>query len=217
MNIALYIPLLLQGLSVSVFAWICSGIISLVLGTIFGIASCARIASVGMRRAVGVYVFIARGVPVYVQILLAYFVLPALCGISLPAMLTAIVALGLCSAGYVTEIVRSGINTIPQGQWDACFVLGYSKKDALLRIILPQVFYNITPILLGEFESLLKSTSLFATIGIIELTRAGMNIISRELNPVTVYLLIAALYLGLSALMYVIVKITKKRMAYGCR
>lgn len=213
MSITAYLPLLAQGLAVTVGAWVCSAVLSFVVGMILGIASCAQISSPAVRRAIAVYVFVARGVPVYVQILLAYFVLPALFGISLPAMFAATLALGFCSAGYVTEIVRSGINALPVGQWDASVMLGFSKRQALRYVVLPQVLYTVTPILLGELESLLKSTSLFASIGIVELTRAGMNIISRELNPVPVYLLVAGIYLLLSACMALLVRLLKKRYA----
>ena len=126
---------------------------------------------------------------------------PALLGINVPAFIAAVGALAFCSSGYVTEIVRSGINTISHGQWDACFVLGYPMKATLFRVILPQTFKNILPTLIGEFEQLLKSTSLLASIGITELTRTGMNIISRELNPIPVYLMIACIYLVFSAIL----------------
>jgi len=82
---------------------------------------------------------------------------------------------------------------------------------------LPQTFKNITPALFGEFEQLLKSTSLLATIGITELTRTGMNIISRELNPVPVYLTIACIYLIFAAFVNLAVIYFERRLRYGQR
>src|SRR5581483_2673002 len=152
-----------------------------------------------------------------VQILIAYFVIPAALGISIPGFIAAVGALAFCSSGYVTEIVRAGINTIPRGQWDAAFVLGYPIKATVRRIILPQAFKNVVPALFGEMEQLLKSTSLLATIGITELTRTGMNIISRELNPIAVYLTIAGIYLMFSALLQLIMIYTEKKVHYGHR
>src|SRR3989338_353727 len=112
-------------------------------------------------------------------------------------------------------MIRSGINSVPVGQWEACKTLGYPIKAQLKRIILPQTFKNIGPALFGEFEQLLKSTSLLAAIGISELTRTGMNIISRQLNPIPVYLTIAAIYLVLSALLNLLAFKLEQRLQVG--
>ena len=201
MNLLSYAPLLVQGTLMMLAAWLVAGTLSLIIGTIIGVMSCRYLASDRLILIIRIYTFIAKGIPAYVQILIAFFVFPALLGINVPAFIAAVGALAFCSSGYVTEIVRSGINTIPHGQWDACFVLGYPMKATLFRVILPQTFKNIIPTLLGELEQLLKSTSLLASIGITELTRTGMNIISRELNPIPVYLMIACIYLVFSALL----------------
>jgi ABC-type amino acid transport system permease subunit len=96
-------------------------------------------------------------------------------------------------------------------------VLGYPLSATLRRIVLPQAFTYVLPALFGEFEQLLKSTSLLAAIGVTELTRAGMNIISRELNPLPVYLAIAVVYLLFSALLQGISIFIEKRSRYGYR
>lgn len=199
MSLIAYKYLLLKGSLITLASWLCAATISLFLGTIIGILSCRRLVARRWQIVFRVYVFIAKGVPAYVQILIAYFVIPAFLGIQISGIYAAIGALVFCSSGYVAEIVRAGLNSISLGQWEACLVLGYPIRDALRRIILPQVFKNILPGLFGEFEQLLKSTALLATIGIAELTRTGMNIISRELNPVSVYLLVALIYLMFSA------------------
>ena len=217
MNIADYFPLLIKGTLVTLGAWIISGILSLMLGSCLGILSCRALTTPLLSRFIKGYTFIAKGVPAYVQLLIAYFVIPALLGITVSAFPVALLALTFCSSGYVTEIVRSGINTISRGQWDACFVLGYPMRATLFRIILPQAFKNILSPLLGEFEQLLKTTSLLATIGITEVTRTGMNIISRELNPIPVYLLIACIYLLFSAVLTIISNAIEKRVQYGNR
>lgn len=217
MNIAIYFPLLLKGTLITLSTWIAAGTISLIIGTIMGIISCRYLSTTPLSIIIRCYTFIAKGIPAYVQILIAYFVIPALIGINITGFIAAVSALAFCSSGYVTEIVRSGINTISRGQWDACFVLGYPIRAALFRIILPQTFKNTLPSLVGELEQLLKSTSLLATIGITELTRTGMNIISRELNPIPIYLIIACIYLLFSAVLQLIIIYTEKRTDYGNR
>lgn len=217
LTITPYIPLLIKGTAVTIAAWALVAVISLTLGTMLGIASCNQLASPRIRILARIYTFIAKGIPAYVQILIAYFVMPALVGINVPGFVAATCALGFCSSGYVTEIIRAGINAIPAGQWQACIVLGYPLRATLTRIILPQTMRNIAPALLGELEQALKSTALFATIGVMELTRAGMNIISRELNPLPVYLTIACIYLLLSAVLQCVIYYTQKRRSYGYR
>lgn len=218
MNLVAYTPVIVQGLCVTLIAWLIATIISLCIGTLLGVIACNKLTTKMTFRLVFIYTFITKGVPAYVHILIAYFVIPGLLGVHIPAFVAAVAALALCSSGYVTEIIRAGINSVPQGQWDACFVLGYPLSATLRRIIMPQAFKNALPALSGELEQLLKSSSLLATIGITELTRTGMNIISRELNPVPVYLMIAALYLLFSALLQGLrAGIEKRGNVYGNR
>lgn len=201
-----YLPLIAQGTATSIGAWLITGCISIIIGTLLAVISCRQLQMFYSAYAISCYTFIAKGIPVYVQILIAYFVLPSLIGINLSPFVAGTLALALCSSGYVTDIVRSGIDALPQGQWQAAYVLGYSTKQTMQRIILPQALRIVLPALFGELEQLLKSSSLLATIGILELTRSGMNIISRELNPIPVYLIIALIYLSLSALLLVLKK-----------
>jgi His/Glu/Gln/Arg/opine family amino acid ABC transporter permease subunit len=214
MIVTKYIPLLLQGFAVTVASWLCAGVASLLVGMMIGIVSCNYLTKPWISWLVRLYVFIAKGVPPYVQILIAYFVLPSALGINLSGFSAATGALAFCSSGYITEIIRSGINAIPQGQWDACLVLGYSIQASLYRIIIPQVIRNVLPVLFGQLEGLLKSTSLLAAIGVVELTRVGMNIVSRELNPLLIYCLIACIYLVMSAFLHAIMMYAERRYRY---
>lgn len=201
-----YSILLLQGTLTTIAAWFLTALLSFSTGTLLALLSCRALGNGITIRVIDLYTFIAKGVPAYVQILIAYFVLPSLAGIDLSPFAAGITALTFCSSGFVTDIVRAGIDAIPKGQWQAAFVLNYNTKQTITRIIFPQAIRIMLPGLCGEFEQLLKSSSLLATIGIIEITRSGMNIISRELNPVPVYLTIAAIYLLLSTLLICIKK-----------
>ncbi|MDR3647377.1 MAG: amino acid ABC transporter permease [Candidatus Babeliales bacterium] len=210
-----YFYLFSKGIAVTILAWAITGLLSLLIGSFLGIISCNYLGYSKIRYLTKLYTFIAKGIPAYVQILIAYFIIPQLIGLNIPAFACACGALAFCSSGYVTEIIRSGINSIHLGQWQACVTLGYPLQATLRRIILPQTFKNIGPALFGEFEQLLKSTSLLATIGITELTRTGMNIISRTLNPIPVYLTIACIYLLCAALLNLLSMYAEKRTSYG--
>ncbi len=214
-NLLAYSFLMCQGMVITFLAWISASLLSLMIGILLGIISCRRLTTSLSSITIRIYTFIAKGIPAYVQILIAYFVIPAIFGVQVSAFMAAVGALVFCSTGYVTEIVRSGMNTIPSGQWDASFVLGYSMVATLSRIIVPQALKNIMPALVGEFEQLLKTTSLLATIGITELTRSGMNIISRELNPIPVYCIIACIYLIFSGLLQLMMIYIERKGLYG--
>ena len=214
--INLYFPLILKGALITLATWICSCIGAILLGTTLGILSCDQLKMKKTKLLIRTITFIAKAVPAYVQILIAYFAIPALLDINISNFTAGITALIFCSTGYITEIIRSGINTIPSTQWDAAYVLGYSKCQTLTRIIVPQAIRNIFPTLIGELEQLLKSTSLLSTIGITELTRTGMNIISRELIPIPIYLTIASIYIIFSGSLQIIL-ITFERYYYDYR
>lgn len=196
-----YFNVFIKGSCMTLGAWLFAGTLSIIIGLILGIISAQAVGSTNCKRLVRIYTFITKGIPAYVQILIVYFIVPNLLGINVPSFFAASWALAICSSGYITEIVRAQINSLPQGQWDACYVLGYPLPTTIRRIILPQALKTALPALIGELEQLLKSTSLLATIGVTELTRVGMNIISRELNPIPVYLVIAGIYLLFSGIL----------------
>jgi polar amino acid transport system permease protein len=208
-------PLLLKGLGMTLLLWFGSALLSFVIGVPLGILNCTRLRMPHVAFFVDWYIFLVRGIPVYVHVLLAYFVLPDILNITLSPIYAAILALGVCSSGYVAEIIRAGINSLPSGQWDACFVLGYSRWQSLRSVILPQMMCNILPALCNELESLIKSTSILAAIGVLELTKVGTNIVARTMNPVPVYILLALLYLLLSAVLRVISYYGERKISYA--
>ncbi len=202
--IIIYAKPILDGIGMTLYSWLIAGSASLLVGTLLGMFNSKYVKIRWLKLLIKFYIFIAKGIPAFVQILMAYFLLPRLLGISIPGLAAALMALSFCSSGYVAEIVRAGINALPVGQWEAAMALGYSFNQRMSMIILPQAIRNVIPALIGELEQLLKSTSLLATIGITELTRTGMNIISRDLNPIPVYLSIAVIYLIFSGMINIV-------------
>ena|ERR1700722_5770612 len=205
-------PLLAQGLFMTIKLLLGASCISFTVGTLLGTLSSQRLNLSVARACIAIYVFITRGIPVYVQVLIGYFVIPDLLGISLSPFIAAICALGICSSGYVTEIVRGGINSIALGQWDAAYTLGYSQIQTIRYIILPQMLANALPSLSNEIEALLKSTAILSVIGLAELTKMASNIVARYMIPVPVYITIAGLYLVLSALLKIITRAIEQRL-----
>jgi len=205
-------PLLLQGALMTLKLWAASVFFSITIGILLGVLRCQRLRVKGISKLLDTITFVLRGVPFYVQLLIAYFVLPEIIGISLSPFVTATFALGLCSAAFISQMVRAGINSIPQGQWESAYVLGYTVPQTLRYIILPQMIRNVLPAITGELDMLLKSTSIISSIGMLELTRCGMNIVAREINPVTTYLTLAVIYLLISSFLNFVSNKTERRL-----
>lgn len=191
-----------------------SGLISLFLGTFFGAVLCRRLRIKGFSNFVEHITFILRAIPFYVQLVIAYFVIPDIFQFNMEAYAASIFSLGLCSSGYVAQVIRSSLNTIQDEQWDTAYSLGYSTKTTLRYIIAPQVIYNALPPLSNELEALLKSTAILSSIGVLELTRIGMNIVSRELEPLTIYGTLALFYVALSYILRILSKYVEKRFSH---
>jgi His/Glu/Gln/Arg/opine family amino acid ABC transporter permease subunit len=173
--------------------------LGLVLGLPIGLALAlarvqpARIFSV----PAGIYVEVVRGTPLLVQILFIYFVLPAF-GVNLPAFTSGAIALTLNSAAYLAEIFRAGIESIETGQMEAARSLGMTYAQAMRRVILPQTFRRVLPPLTNEGIALLKDSSLVSVIGLTELARTGQELASRYAAPLTIWPMVALLYLLLT-------------------
>jgi His/Glu/Gln/Arg/opine family amino acid ABC transporter permease subunit len=172
---------------------------ALVLGLPFGL--CLALARVQSKRLfttpAAIYVEVMRGTPLLVQILFVYFVLPSV-GINLPAYTSGILALTLNAAAYISEVIRAGILSIDAGQMEAARALGMSYWQAMRRIILPQTFRRVVPPLTNEGIALLKDSSLVSVIGLTELARTGQELASRYAAPLTIWPLVALLYLALT-------------------
>lgn len=211
----IWLSLLLKGALLSLQVFAIAAPLSLILGSIMGSLTCRRLRNRFIAPALEVITFVLRAVPFYVQLLIAYFVLPDLLGIELEAFTAAIISLSLCSSGYTAQIVRGGLNAVPGEQWEAAYTLRYSITSTLRYIIFPQALRGILPALTGELDSLLKSTAILASIGLLELTRMGMNIVSREMNPLPVYLAVAGIYVCISAAINLSSKKLEKRLRYA--
>lgn len=208
-----FMPLLLQGVQTTVLLWLAAGMISLLFGAAFGILRCRRMRIPVLSESLDVITFILRGIPFYVQLLLVYFVLPNLLHINLSPALAGIIALGFCSAAYTSQMVRAGINALVDEQWESASVLGLKKTQTLQYVIMPQMLRSILPTLCGELDMLLKSTSIISAIGVLELTRAGMNIIASEMQVVSIYIVIALMYLAISSMLNVGLSMIERKYA----
>ncbi len=193
-----WIPLLVQGTITTCKLWIVSTAISLVIGIGIGTVRCSWLRTAALAVPLGILTLLLRGIPLYAQLMLVYFVLPQLTSITFSPFTAGVITLGLCSAAHVSEIIRGTLNSIARGQWQAAHALGYTNMQQLRYIIVPQMFRAALPALTSEYVMVMKSTSILASIGTLELTKMSMNIMYRSFNPLGVSLSIAGIYLVLT-------------------
>ncbi len=205
-------PLFLKGVVMTLEVLVISAVISFSLGILFGVLTSKWVKLPFISPMVEGVCFIYRAVPFFVQLLIVYFVVPDLLGFNLAPFPASVVALGMCSSGYVAQIVKGGINALPDEQYEATYTLGYTKLQSYRYILLPQMFRNTLPSFNNELENLLKSTAVVSSIGMLELTRVGVNLVSREMTPVPTYLTIALFYVCISSLLKLITQKIERKL-----
>lgn len=192
-------------------------IIGIVVGGIGGIILNSPLSLLG--RAVRLYVTTIRGVPVLVQIVFWYNGLPALTGgaVNLPAYAAGIIALGINEGAYMTEIVRSGIQSVDRGQREAAQALSLSYRSMMMKVILPQAVRIAIPPTGNQVVNLIKNTSLLFTIAIPEIFATGTNIFSANFKYFEVIAVVAIWYLVLAIGYGFIQRAVERRFARGRR
>ena len=155
------------------------------------------------------YLTVIRGTPVVVQLLIMYYVI----FVSLKSKLVvAVLAFGINSGAYVAEIIRGGIQSIDDGQFEGGRSLGFTYAQTMIYIILPQVFKNVLPSLANEFIVLLKETSVSGYIAMQDLTKGGDIIRSQTYNAMVPLFIVAAIYLAMVMLFSYLVKLLERRL-----
>ncbi len=166
-NILNLLKILSQGLSTTLLIFVLTLIFAIPLGIVVAIAQNSK--NKILNAITKIYILIIRGTPMMLQIIFVYFAPYYLFEISYDRFLAVIIAFVINYAAYFAEIFRSGILSIPKGQKEAAFTLGFSKSQTFFRIILPQVVKRILPAMSNEVISLVKTTSLAQVIGVTEI------------------------------------------------
>jgi polar amino acid transport system permease protein len=168
---------------------------SLLLALLLGlIVSFLRMNHFAPLRFLGrAYVDAIRGTPALIQIFVIFFGLPFF-GIRVPAYVAGILALGMNSGAYIAEMIRGALESVDPGMIEAARSLGMSNSQTLRRIILPQAARIALPPITGEYNTLVKGTSLLAVVSIAELTRVGQRILGATFRPVEAWVPVAIIY-----------------------
>lgn len=211
--------MLTQGLLVTLRLSLWSILFATIAGTVMGMW---RVSPRPLLRMIsGTYVGLVRNIPPLVLIFIFYFFLgdqimqatgitelsyslddessPVLTMLfgpveQLPAFLSGVLTMALFEGAYITEIVRAGIESIDKEQWEASAALGFTRRNQLIHIILPQAFSRSLPPLAGQFISTIKDSSIVSVISIQELTFAGQELMSATYRTFEIWTLVILMY-----------------------
>ena len=190
-----FLPILLQGAVVTVQVTVLSFLLSSVLGLALALMKLSPVRAVSWTGTAVVNVI--RGLPIIVQLFYIYFVLPEF-GVQLTAFQAGVIGLGIAYSAYQAENFRGGIEAVDAGQREAAQAMGMRSALIMRRVILPQAFRIALPPYGNTLVMMLKDSSLVSTITVAEMTRAGQLIASSTFQNMTVYTLVALLYLIMS-------------------
>ena len=158
------------------------------------------------------YVGLFRGTPVVVQLLVFYYVMLPLMGVRMGGVQVAMLVFGLNSGAYVSEIMRSGIQSVDIGQMEAGRAVGLSFGTTMVKIVIPQAVKNILPTLGNEFIALIKETSVVSFVGASDLYVAFNYIGSNSYEFMVPYLVMAIIYIILVLLISIGIKLTERSL-----
>lgn len=196
-------PLLLKGAQLTFSASLLAILLGIAVGVILALA--ARGGRL-LNMLAQIYISFARGTPIFIQILLVFFVLPAV-GLDISRYFSGVIALSLNSGAYIAEMIRGGLTAIPKGQIEAARAVGLPRSLIWRHIMLPQVFTLILPPLTAEFTALLKASALLSVIGVVELTRTAQQIVAATFKPIEIWITVGVLYF---VMCFVLGAITRK-------
>lgn len=186
------IPLILQGLSLTIEITLFGVLLGLGLGTLLAIGDIYGNKSV--KGVIAVYVEIFRGSPLLVQLFIAVYTVPAILHVQIDHLFLAFLLFGLNSAGYQKGYIKGAMQTVLDDQMAAGLSVGMSKTQTLRHIILPQAYRIVIPSWTNEFCSLTKSTATLAYLGFTDLTGAGISISHDTYIILPVWIVIGLIY-----------------------
>ncbi len=210
------LPALLGGAGATLSLFIVCIILSLPLGFLITLMTKSKLKF--FRGFANIYIFILRGTPLLLQLLFVYFGLPNMPLIGKYLILdrfpSACVAFVLNYAAYFAEIFRGGLLSIDKGQYEACQVLGLSKSQTTMKVIIPQMLRVALPSISNETITLIKDTSLLYAIAVPEILHFAKVAVSRDFR-ITAFVLAAVIYLVFTFILTIAFKKLEKKYKHG--
>ncbi len=170
--------------------------IGVALGLVTAVPRAAKVP--GLSQIVHVYVDFFRTTPILVQLIWMFYVLPVLLGLNLSALLAGTLTIGLNSGAFLSEIFRGGVVSVGQGQRDAAQMLGLSRMQALIYVVMPQALRRVLPSLVNVFIAVVKDSSLVSIIAVADITYRAESAVALTYRPFEFYTALAVLYFVLT-------------------
>ncbi|MDR7551291.1 MAG: amino acid ABC transporter permease [Armatimonadota bacterium] len=208
----LFNPYLLGGAWTTVWLSVSVMLLGILLGLVAALMRLSRFRL--LREAASFYVWLMRGTPLLVQLIIIFTGLPQL-GLRLTVLQSALLGFSLNEGAYLSEIIRAGIISVPRGQFEAARGLGMTYGTMMRVVILPQAARVIIPPLGNNFNGLLKTTSLASVISMEELLRRSQMLIQLEFRVLEIFTVAALYYLVLTSLWGLVQRRIEARFARG--
>lgn len=220
-SLSQYWPYFNYGVLVTVFISVLVVFFGTILGVLLAFAQRSKI--LPLAWLANIYVWIFRGTPMLVQIMVSF----TLMSISAPIIkfgaidldmtrvIPGIIVLSMNSGAYISEIVRAGLNAVPKGQMEAAYSLGLRPLATMRYVIMPQAIKNILPALGNEFITIIKDSSLLQTIGVMELWNGAMTTGTSSYQTLLSYLVAAVYYLMVTSILTLVMKLIENRLNKG--
>lgn len=204
------LPNMFAGLGVSAQIFLITIVLSLPIGILLALVRISKIAV--FRKLAEIYIYVMRGTPLMLQIMFIYYGLPLMLNVQISDFPAAILAFVANYAAYFAEIFRGGIQSIPKGQYEGAKVLGFTYRQTMWHIVLPQVVKRVIPPLGNETITLLKDTSLVYILAMNDLMRVTRAFVQRDFDTMP-FLVAAVFYLVCTAILTKILAYVEKRYA----
>ncbi len=209
--IANYFVQILKGLEVTLSIFGFTLLLSLPLGIIVALLRLSRFSIA--RRIMGFYIWVFRGTPLLLQVMVVFFVLPMFSSITIDRLPSTIIAFVLNYAAYFGEIFRAGTQSIERGQREVAAILGFTPRQIQTKIILPQVIKRTIPAVGNEIIALVKDTSLAYIVGVDDVLKLAKGIANRDATLLP-YLVVAVIFLAMTFVVTKILDGVEKRINY---
>ncbi|MGD6873558.1 amino acid ABC transporter permease [Sutcliffiella horikoshii] len=201
---------ILAGVKVTLQVVSLAGILGFIIGTLLALCKIGRIKL--LRILADIYTSIFRGTPLVLQLMLIFFGLPQAIGITLEPVTAAILAFGLNSGAYISEVIRAGIMAVDKGQREAAMALGVPYRQMMKDIILPQALKNILPALMNEYITLTKESAIVTVIGVMDVMRRSFMTASSTYAYLEAFIFAGLIYYVLVMILTLIGKLIERRM-----
>ena len=205
-----YAPMFWGGLAVTLEVTGAALVLAFVLGAVIAVLKVLPCRP--LRLLLDFYTSIFRGIPLIVLLFIAYFATPQLTGFKISMFAASVLTLGLNGSATVSETLRGGIEGVDAGQYDASRALALPYTTMMARIIIPQALRSVAPALVNEVITVLKSSSLVATIGLMDMMRAAQSVQALTYRAFEPFIVVAVIYYVIVMCLTAVARVLEKRL-----